>query len=125
MAQAEGVLFADVYSAMFDAMVKAKLQFGQAYHVGGGDGVHPDANGQLCMAFAFLKALGCSGDIGRVDVNLADNKVQASAGQQVLSSSTGVVELESDAVSVLLFWRGQRPQRDAQHPGSPAFQRPS
>jgi lysophospholipase L1-like esterase len=109
VAQAEGVLFADVYSAMFDAMIKSKMKYGQAYHVGGGDGVHPEANGQLCMAFAFLKALGCSGDLGRIDVNLADNKIAASDGHKVLSSDPHAVDLESSRYPFCFFGAGDSP----------------
>jgi lysophospholipase L1-like esterase len=61
VAQSNGVAFADVHSAMIDAMTKAKAKYGKEYHLGGGDGVHPDANGQFVMAYAFLKALGCNG----------------------------------------------------------------
>jgi lysophospholipase L1-like esterase len=109
VARKEGVLFADVYAAMFDAMVKSKEQFGEAYHVGGGDGVHPDANGQLCMAFAFLKALGCPGEIGRIGVNLADHRAEASAGHRVVSSGPGTVELESTRYPFCFYGDGKSP----------------
>ncbi len=109
VAQAEGVLFADVYSAMYDAMVKGKEKFGDDYHVGGGDGVHPDVNGQLCMAFAFLKALGCGGEVAKIEVNLADNKVQASQGQKIISSSNGVIELESSRYPFCFFGDDRSP----------------
>jgi lysophospholipase L1-like esterase len=109
VAQAEGVLFADVYSAMFDAMTKSKFKYGYTYHVGGGDGVHPEANGQLCMAFAFLKALGCSGDLGRIDVNLADNKITASDGHSVLSSDPTAVELVSSRYPFCFFGADDSP----------------
>ena len=62
VAEANGVAFADVHTPMMDAMKKAKAKYGKEYHVGGGDGVHPDANGHLVMAYAFLKALGCDGE---------------------------------------------------------------
>jgi lysophospholipase L1-like esterase len=109
VARQEGVLFADVYAAMFDAMVKSKEEFGEAYHVGGGDGVHPDANGQLCMAFAFLKALGCSGEIGRIEVELSDRKVRVSQGHRVLSSGGGTIELESSRYPFCFYGDGKSP----------------
>ncbi len=46
---------------MIDAMAKAKLKYGKEYNVAGGDGVHPNRNGHLVMAYAFLKALDAMG----------------------------------------------------------------
>jgi lysophospholipase L1-like esterase len=91
----EGVTFADVYDPMVDVMTRAEAKYGNAYHVVGGDGVHPDNNGHLVMAYAFLKALGCRGDIGTITVNLADNKADAEGGHKILSVSNGVIEVES------------------------------
>jgi len=71
VAEAEGVVFADVITPMIEVMTKAKEKYGKAYHLAGGDGVHPDKNGHLVMAYAFLKALGCNGDLGQISVDLA------------------------------------------------------
>ncbi len=109
IAQQEGVLFADVYSAMYDAMIKAKQKYGPNYHVGGGDGVHPDANGQLCMAFAFLKSLGCVGEIGRLEVDLAAGTAQATAGHKVLRASGGDIEIESQRYPFCFAGSGDAP----------------
>src|SRR5690349_18037370 len=49
---------------------KAKAKFGAAYHATGGDGVHPDVNGHMVVAYAFLKALGCDREIGKITVDL-------------------------------------------------------
>ncbi len=95
IAQSEGVAFADVFDPMVEVMTKAKAKFGQSYHLAGGDGVHPDRNGHLVMAYAFLKALGCSGDIGRITVDLKANKAEATEGHKVVACRDGVVELES------------------------------
>jgi hypothetical protein len=95
VAEANGVAFADVHTPMMDAMEKAKAKYGKEYHVAGGDGVHPDANGHLVMAYAFLKALGCDGDIGKITVDLAANKATAEHGHKVLSCEGGKVEIES------------------------------
>lgn len=109
VARREEVLFADVYAAMFDAMLKAKQEFGESYPVGGGDGVHPDANGQLCMAFAFLRALGCGGDIGRIQWNLASQQAEASPGHRVLSQAGGQIELESARYPFCFYGDGKSP----------------
>jgi lysophospholipase L1-like esterase len=95
VAEKNSVVFADVHTPMMDAMKKAKEKYGYEYHVGGGDGVHPDANGHLVMAYAFLKALGCDGDIGKVTVNLGPNKATATDGHKVLSCADGKVKIES------------------------------
>jgi len=95
VAEEEKVVFANVYDPMLDVMTKAKAKFGKAYHVGGSDGVHPDCNGHLVMAYAFLKALGCKGDIGTITVNVAENKAEATDGHKVLSCKDGTVEIES------------------------------
>jgi lysophospholipase L1-like esterase len=95
VAQSEGVVFANVFDPMIEVMTKAKAKYGKNYHLAGGDGVHPDRNGHLVMAYAFLKALGCSGDIGRITVDLKANSAEATAGHTIVSCRDGVVEIES------------------------------
>lgn len=95
VAQQEGVVFANVFDPMVDVMTKAKAKFGKAYHLAGSDGVHPWQNGHLVMAYAFLKALGCDGDIGTITLDLAANKATATAGHRVLAVKDGAVELQS------------------------------
>jgi len=95
VAQEEKVLFANVYDPMYAAMQNAKSKFGTQYHVCGGDGFHPDRNGHLVMAYAFLKALGCDGHIGTITVDLTANKAEATAGHKILSSAGGQIEVES------------------------------
>jgi len=86
--------FGNVHNAMFDAMPKAKAALGDNYPVCGGDGFHPGPNGQLLMAYAFLKALGVTGDIGTITVD-AKGMTTATDGHKVLSSGAGKAELES------------------------------
>jgi lysophospholipase L1-like esterase len=86
--------FADVHAAMFDAMKKAKEALGPKYDVCGGDGFHPGPNGQLLMAYAFLKGLGVDGNIGEITVDLK-GKATASAGHKVPGGEQGKIELES------------------------------
>ena len=95
VAKEQGVVFANVYDPMVDVMTKAKARYGTKYHLAGSDGVHPWQNGHLVMAYAFLKAMGCDGDIGTITVDLAAGKATASDGHKVLSFKDGVVELES------------------------------
>lgn len=83
VADAKSVRFADLHHPMAEAMAKAKAAYGATYHVGGGDGVHPDQNGHLLMAAAFLSALGCDGEIGRFTF-AADGTLSASPGHTVV-----------------------------------------
>lgn len=86
---------ADVFGDMHQSMVAAKEKLGEQYHVAGGDGVHPAANGHLIMAYAFLKALGVSGDIGTITINIGGDS-EASEGHKIVgASSDGSVEIES------------------------------
>ena len=86
--------FANVHNAMFDAMPKAKAALGENYPVCGGDGFHPGPNGQLLMAYAFLKALGVDGDIGTITVDMK-GAATATTGHKVQTSAAGTLELES------------------------------
>jgi len=95
VAEEEGVVLADVYDAMYDAMTKAKAKLGTTHAFAGGDGVHPGPNGQLAMAYAFLKGLGCDGNIGTITIDLSANKAEASEGHKVLSFADGAAEIES------------------------------
>ena len=90
-----GKAFADVHQPMIDAMAKGKAALGENYDVCGGDGVHPGANGQLIMAYAFLKGLGCDGKIGEISVDMK-GAATATEGHKVLTSAAGTVELESE-----------------------------
>lgn len=95
VATEEGVVFADVHHAMMSAMEKAKAKYGAEHVVAGNDGFHPGQNGNLVMAYAFLKALGCSGDIGTITYDAKAGKASSDDAQKVLSSENGVIALES------------------------------
>ncbi len=103
VAKENGFPFANVHDVMMDVMVKAKAKYGPDYTVAGGDGVHPASNGQLVMAYAFLKAMGCDGDIGTITVDLASGKATATDGHKVISAAKGTVALESSRYP-FCFW---------------------
>jgi lysophospholipase L1-like esterase len=94
IAEAEGMPFADVHRPMIDSMAKAKAALGNEQDVCGRDGVHPGPNGQLIMAYAFLKGLGLDGKIASLTLDLKGQGA-ASEGHKVLSSSGGKMEVES------------------------------
>ncbi|MDR1190487.1 MAG: SGNH/GDSL hydrolase family protein [Verrucomicrobiales bacterium] len=95
LAASEGVVFADVHTLMLDVMTKAKAKYGAAYHVAGPDGVHPAVNGQLVIAHAFLKALGCDGNIGAITYDFGAGKATADRAQKILSTDNGAIQVES------------------------------
>lgn len=88
------VVFADVHQPMVDTMAKAKAALGSEFDVCGRDGVHPGPNGHLVMAYAFLRALGCDGNIGQIVVDMS-GAPSASAGHKLLGQAAGKAELES------------------------------
>jgi hypothetical protein len=83
--------FADVYGAMMSAMTNSKAVYGLEYHIAGADGIHPVANGQLVMAYAFLRALGLDGNIGTITVDFPA-KASSTEGHSIVNCATGVVE---------------------------------
>ncbi|HTN74343.1 MAG TPA: SGNH/GDSL hydrolase family protein [Pirellulaceae bacterium] len=85
--------FADVHAAMFDAMTKANAALGKEYDVCGRDGFHPGPNGQLAMAYAFLKGLGLDGNIGEITIDMK-GAATGSAGHKT-TGSAGTAEVES------------------------------
>jgi lysophospholipase L1-like esterase len=103
VSEKEGVAFADVHDAMIDAMAKAKAQNGDDFCVAGGDGVHPPPDGHIIMAYAFLKGLGCDGNIGTITVDMKANTAEATDGTKIASCANGVVELESTRYPFCFF----------------------
>lgn len=109
IATRDGCAFADVHSTMMDAMVKAKAEFGGAYHVAGGDGVHPQANGHLVMAYAFLKSMGFDGDIGTITIDLGNGTATASDGHTIDSATAGEVTVTSKRYPFCFFGEAKDP----------------
>ena len=95
VAEEQGVAFADVYQPMIDVMAKLKEKYGHGYNLAGGDGVHHGPNGHLVMAYAYLKGLGCDGNIGTITIDLPGKKASATDGHTIISDIDGTVEIES------------------------------
>ena len=94
IAKQEGVAFADLHTVMSQGMARFKQKH-PGVPIAGPDGVHPDNNGHLVMAYAILKALGCDGNLGAVTVDMKANTATAQGGHTVLSDKEGVVEVQS------------------------------
>jgi lysophospholipase L1-like esterase len=87
LAAEKNLRFADVHAAMIDAMRKANDARGPQYDVCGGDGFHPGPNGQLLMAYAFLRGLGVDGGIAEIDVDAQGAAAtRATTGQTVAAN---------------------------------------
>ena len=94
LAETEGFPHADVFGTMMAAMEKSKPVLGDAYDVGGKDGVHPGPNGHLLMAYAFLKAMGIDGNIGTITVDMK-GPTTATDGHKAQGLEPGKAEIES------------------------------
>jgi lysophospholipase L1-like esterase len=95
LAETENVRFADVFLPMFVQGFEAQQQWGTNYMVPGQDGVHPGWAGQTIMAYAFLKAMGLSGEIGTFTVDLAQGTATASSGHQILQADKTHITVNS------------------------------
>lgn len=94
LAEELGLGFADLHTVMSEAMARFKEKH-PGVPLAGGDGIHPDNNGHLVMAYAILKALGCDGDLGSVTVDLGAHNAVAEGGHEVLEFNDGTVMVES------------------------------
>ncbi|TWT88285.1 hypothetical protein Mal64_17640 [Pseudobythopirellula maris] len=99
VAQSEGTRLADVFWPMLQAQVFAPGQHGATeenpYEVAGKDGIHPGWAGHVVMAYAFLKAMGLGGEIGTIEIDLADSSATASEGHEVESAADGELRVVS------------------------------
>jgi hypothetical protein len=85
---------AEVYGILKTTMEKAKAALGADYAIGGQNGGPCRPNGQLVMAYAFLKAMGLNGDLGTITVDLTGTSA-ATGGHKVIAGEGGRVEVES------------------------------
>jgi lysophospholipase L1-like esterase len=95
IADKQNVSFTDLHGTLMDVMAKAKAKYGAAYDVCGVDGVHPGANGHLIMAYAYLKGLGCDGNIGTITFDAAAGTATATAGHKVVGADKTSINVES------------------------------
>ena len=103
----ESVVYAGVFEATRAAMTTAKAHYGPKYVFDIGD------QWNLVMASAFLKALGCSGNIGTLSANYAAKTATGSAGQKVLSFDDQTLAVESTRYPLCfinLYNSGVRPE---------------
>ena len=90
-----GAAFADVFWPMLTAGYNAQQKHGADYAIAGKDGVHPGWSGSFVMAYAFLKAFGLDGAIGKIEVDLSNQKATSSKGHEVLGSGGDGISIKS------------------------------
>ncbi|HLY72498.1 MAG TPA: GDSL-type esterase/lipase family protein [Planctomycetota bacterium] len=93
VASQEGVVYADVFGTTLSAMTKSKARFGEGYRFEG----NPS---NLAMAHAFLKALGCDGEIGTLSLDFSSGKAEGTPGQKVLSFKDRALTVESTRIPI-------------------------
>ena len=74
---------------------RRKPRYGDAYQFAGPDGVHPEQDCSLVIAYAYLKALGCDGAIGTLTVDYAAKQATADPAQQIVSYQDGTLTVKS------------------------------
>lgn len=95
--------FINLHSLMMDLMAQSKAKYGPRFAFGGPDGIHPGGAGQIVIAYAFLKALGCDGDLGTITLDLASGHNEASGGHRILSAADGKVQIQSGRIPFCFF----------------------
>ena len=94
IAKDAGMPHADVHEPMITAMAKAKAGLGNEYDVCGRDGFHPNPNGHLVMAYAFLKSMNFDGDLGKITLD-TQGPSTGTGGHLVKTFSEGKAVVES------------------------------
>lgn len=103
VAQTTGSTFADVHSPMLAAMSAGKAKYGQDYSIAGTDGFHPNVNGGLAMAYAFLKSMGFDGNVGTLYVDLNDRTAKTFGGHKFVKAEGNAFTFESTQYP-FCFW---------------------
>lgn len=94
LARGRSLGFADCRQRMLEAGGSAVAAIGPAYRFAGTDGVHPGPNGHLMIAYEILRALGASGAVATITLDMA-GRATASDGHAVVAADAGMVRLSS------------------------------
>lgn len=96
VAHSEKEPFVDLHTLTLKTMADAKTALGEKFAVtGNSDGVHPQADGHLIMAYAYLKAMGMDGNVGKITYDMATAHAETDDAQHVTAVDKGEVTLES------------------------------
>ena len=116
VAAQEGVIYADVFGATMAAMTRAKSRFGEDHKFDGEDGYRPGDLCSLAMAHAFLKALGCTGDIAALTADFAAGRAEGSSGHTIVSFRESTITIESTRYPFYFPGHGFGPQDPSPYP---------
>jgi hypothetical protein len=95
-AQQQYVRFADAHTVMMETIGTMKVAHGGTFSCINNNGeVHSAFEGQLTMTYAYLKGLGCDGNIETITVDMASGYAHATLGQTIISAKHGSIEVET------------------------------
>ena len=104
IAHSEKEPFVDLHTLTLNTMAAAKAALGEKFAVtGNSDGVHPQPDGHLIMAYAYLKAMGMNGNIGTITYDMALDKAETDDAQQIMSAGNGEITLQSSRYPFCFF----------------------
>ncbi len=95
VARDEQAVYADVFGATTSAMQKLKAAEGQDCAYDAEQNFAPDDRSGLVVAYAYLKALGCTGSIGTITADFAASTATADDAQTIVSFHDYELTVES------------------------------
>ena len=95
VAAKEGVIYADIFSATMKTMTSLKELHGKEYAFDNQDGYEPGPGCKLAMAYAFLKALGCDGNLGTVSIDYNAGTATCDPSQKIVAFDSRAATVES------------------------------
>ena len=123
VAREEGVPFANIFDLMMDVAAKGKAKYGKPYTlVGDGNIWSIPRKGHLVMAYAFLKALGCDGDIGTISVDMTADRTRPKPQRAIRCCRWPTAGSRSKAPGIRSASEGVRHERP-RYAGSLSFSR--
>jgi lysophospholipase L1-like esterase len=84
VAAKEGAIYADVFGATMKTMTALKELHGKEYAFDNQDGYGPGPGCKLAMAYAFLRALGCDGNLGTVTIDYKAETATCDPAQKIV-----------------------------------------
>lgn len=93
IAREQNAGFADIHGVLIGLLKDGIAKYGPSYHLTY-DGIHPKLNGHLGMAYAFLKSMGVTGEIGAITLRFGKT-ASASEGHSMLACDGTKMDIES------------------------------
>ncbi len=104
IAHSEKEPFVDLHTLTFKTMSSSKTTLGETFAVtGNSDGIHPQTDGHLMMAYAYLKAMGMDGNVGAISYDMTTSMAKTDDAQRIISVAGGEITLESTRYPFCFF----------------------